>query len=283
MDPGKARGLDLPASASYSAPHGRLACGRVARRPPRGAPDSENEAQWTRFMPTSTVEDYLKQIFLAQQARVDQPVPTSRIAASLNVSQASATTMVKALAQAGLVRYRRYAGALLTTAGRDVATGVLRRHRIVELFLVRVMGMSWSEVHQDAELLEHVISDRLLARIDAMLGHPSFDPHGDPIPTLEGTVPSPHSTCLLECVPGQVAVIARVLDQRADFLRQLELQRLFPGTPIRVQARSDAALTIAITTSSAAPVELSFRDAGRIMVYSAVPSAQPDRGGDAGR
>src|SRR5688500_7752409 len=141
------------------------------------------------MVPTQTVENYLKAIF---QAQIGLPgtaelVPMGQLAASLGVVPGTATTMVKALAEAALVRYEPYVGVRLTSAGEKLAARVLRRHRLIELFLVRVMGMSWTEVHDEAEHLEHAVSERLIERIDAMLGRPAVDPHGDPIPDPQGT------------------------------------------------------------------------------------------------
>ena len=142
------------------------------------------------MLPSHTVENYLKAIFLAQVALLpsEQLVPMGQLASALGVVPGTATTMVKALAESGLVRYEPYAGVRLTPAGEKLAARVLRRHRLIELFLVQVMGMSWTEVHDEAEHLEHAVSDRLIERIDEMLGRPSADPHGDPIPGPEGTL-----------------------------------------------------------------------------------------------
>ena len=117
-----------------------------------------------------------------------------QVASALGVTPGTATTMVKALAESGLAEYEPYSGVRLTAAGEKLAGLVLRRHRLVELFLVQVMGMSWAEVHDEAEQLEHVVSERLIERIDEMLGRPTHDPHGDPIPTAEGTIARRNST-----------------------------------------------------------------------------------------
>ena len=140
--------------------------------------------------PSSTVENYLKAIYQAEIAHGEEGalVPMGRLASALHVVPGTATTMVKALADSGLVRYEPYAGVRLTPAGQKLAALVLRRHRLIELFLVKVLDMSWAEVHDEAERLEHAASDRLIDRIDAMLGRPAVDPHGDPIP--DPTAPS---------------------------------------------------------------------------------------------
>ena len=137
--------------------------------------------------PTPTVENYLKAILQAQtQLNSDELVPMGDLAASLGVTRGTTTTMVKTLAEADLVRYEPYAGVRLNPSGEKLAVRVLRRHRLVELFLVRIMGMSWTEVHVEAERLEHAVSEELIDRMDEMLGRPAVDPHGDPIPGREG-------------------------------------------------------------------------------------------------
>src|SRR5918912_4336004 len=131
------------------------------------------------MLPTSTVENYLKTIYLGTSAHAGEPrlLPMGQLAAAVGVTPGTATTMVKTLAESGLVNYEPYAGVSLTRAGRRLAALVLRRHRLVELFLVQVMGLRWDEVHEEAELLEHVVSDRLIDSMDEMLGRPDADPH----------------------------------------------------------------------------------------------------------
>src|SRR6187399_1372915 len=143
------------------------------------------------MVPSHTVENYLKAIYQAQTtlAEATALVPMGQLASALGVVPGTATTMVKALAESGLVRYEPYVGVRLTVAGEKLASLVLRRHRLIELFLVRILGMSWAEVHDEAERLEHAVSERLIDRIDDMLGRPIVDPHGDPIPTAEGRIP----------------------------------------------------------------------------------------------
>src|SRR3954453_2042621 len=136
------------------------------------------------MLPSSTVENYLKAIHQGQSSLApDQRlVPMGQVATALGVTPATATTMIKALAESGLAEYEPYSGVRLSAAGEKLAGLVLRRHRLVGAFLVEGMGMSWAEVHEEAEPLEHVVSERLIDRIDEMLGHPTRDPHGDPIP-----------------------------------------------------------------------------------------------------
>src|ERR687898_3414377 len=137
-------------------------------------------------------------------------LPMGQLASSLGVAPGTATTMVKALAESGLVEYEPYNGVRLTSAGSRLAALVLRRHRLIELFLVQVMGMRWDEVHDEAEQLEHVVSDRLIERIDEMLGRPEVDPHGDPIPSAEGTVEFRAYETLLTCPMHQPMRVSRV-------------------------------------------------------------------------
>lgn len=195
------------------------------------------------MLPSHTVENYLKAIFLAQVNLLpSEPlVPMGQLASALGVVPGTATTMVKALSEAGLVRYEPYAGVRLTPAGEKLAARVLRRHRLIELFLVQVMGMSWTEVHDEAEHLEHAVSDRLIERIDEMLGRPSADPHGDPIPGPEGTLSRPEYDTLLTCPLDVDVTVRRVSDQDSEFLRFVERHDLKPGQVVRVEGRDPAA------------------------------------------
>src|SRR5688572_759516 len=176
------------------------------------------------MFPSSTVENYLKAIHQGQSALTgdDRLVPMGQVASALNVTPGTATTMVKALAESGLAEYEPYSGVRLTSAGEKLAVLVLRRHRLVELFLVQVMGMRWDEVHDEAEQLEHVVSERLIERIDQMLGRPTHDPHGDPIPTAEGTITPRQLDSLLSCPLGKPLRVTRVTDQDPAFLRFIE-------------------------------------------------------------
>ncbi len=217
-------------------------------------------------MPTSTVEDYLKQILLEEQGRGEKRVPTGRLAQALAVTPGTVTAMVKALSESGLVDYEAYGGVRLTKAGRQLALHVLRRHRLIELFLVRIMGMDWSEVHGEADRLEHAVSDRLIERIDEMLGRPAVDPHGDPIPTVGGDLaPAAHET-LAELTVGGSGRVARIVDQEAGFLRLVERLGLRPGTRVKVVARDEDADTLEIQVGRGARARLGLRAAAKILV-----------------
>ncbi len=217
-------------------------------------------------MATSTVEDYLKQVLLEEQRSPGTLVSTGHVAAALRVAPGTATAMMKALADSGLVRYEPYGGVNLTASGRQLAAHVLRRHRLVELFLVEVMGLDWSAVHDEAELLEHAISDRLLQRMDEMLGYPSVDPHGDPIPSAEGVVEEPALPTLLACPLGVPVAVARVSDQSAEFLRLLEKRGLTLGTRLEVRSREEAADAVEIRLENGDLLTLGWRAAGKIWV-----------------
>src|SRR5436189_3918197 len=172
------------------------------------------------MLPSSTVENYLKAIYQGQSSLASgaRLVPMGQVAAALGVTPGTATTMVKALAESGLADYEPYSGVRLSAAGEKLAGLVLRRHRLVELFLVQVMGMSWDEVHDDAEQLEHVVSERLIERIDEMLGRPTHDPHGDPIPASDGTISTRHLESLMTCPLGVLLKVTRITDQDPAFL-----------------------------------------------------------------
>ena len=217
-------------------------------------------------MPTSTVEDYLKRIYLEQVQSGGGLVSPGRIVQALNVAPGTVTAMMKTLTESQLVIYEPYAGVRLTPAGLRLAAHVIRRHRLVELFLVRIMGMDWSEVHRDAEVLEHAISDRLLERMDEKLGHPSFDPHGDPIPTADGLLPTLEQESLCSCPLDMRLTVARVTDQRAKFLQLLERHRLKPGGGLRVRSRDELTETVQIEPEGGKPLQLGFRAAARVLV-----------------
>src|SRR5499426_398396 len=172
------------------------------------------------MLPSSTVENYLKAIYQGQSSLPEDQrlVPMGQVATALGVTPGTATTMVKALAESGLAEYEPYSGVRLSPSGEKLAGLVLRRHRLVELFLVNVMGMSWAEVHEEAEQLEHVVSERLIERIDEMLGRPTHDPHGDPIPTAEGALTPRHLDNLLTCPVATPLRVTRIADQDPAFL-----------------------------------------------------------------
>ena len=220
------------------------------------------------MLPSSTVENYLKAIYVGETHLVggQELVPMGQLASALGIAPGTATTMVKALAESGLAIYEPYNGVRLTSAGEKLAARVLRRHRLMELFLVQVMGMRWDEVHDDAEQLEHVVSDRLLDRIDQMLGHPEVDPHGDPIPTAEGKLAARPLDTLLTCPLNTRVTVARVTDQDAAFLRFLESNHLKPGQTIEVEARDEVSDAVLLKGRDDARMTIGARAASKLLV-----------------
>jgi DtxR family Mn-dependent transcriptional regulator len=220
------------------------------------------------MLPSSTVENYLKAIYLgeSQLAPGQRLVPMGQLAASLQVAPGTATTMVKALSESGLVEYEPYNGVRLSPAGEKLAALVLRRHRLMELFLVRVMGLGWDEVHDEAEQLEHVVSDRLIERIDEMLGRPQVDPHGDPIPTADGQVPRHDFATLLTCPINERVTVTRVTDQDAAFLRFIEQHHLMPGEPIEVEARDEVSDSVRLKGRADQRITIGMRAASKVRV-----------------
>lgn len=177
------------------------------------------------------IEDYLKTIYMLEQE--ESPVSTSRIAAARDVKAASATSMIQRLNKFNLVDYKKYEGVTLTDAGREIALEVLRHHRLVELYLMEALGFSWDEVHEQADVLEHVISEKLEERMAAALNYPEFDPHGDPIPSKDGVMAVLNNQPLSMLSEGDTAVVSRIPDDaNAKMLRYLSDIGLVPGTVI---------------------------------------------------
>jgi DtxR family Mn-dependent transcriptional regulator len=184
---------------------------------------------------TTAIENYLKTIYQLQQ-QGDQAT-TTMLAERLNVKPASVTGMVKKLAELGLVEHTPYYGVTVTPAGEKIALEVLRHHRLIELYLVEALGYTWDEVHAEAEALEHVISEKLEARIAERLGHPTHDPHGDPIPSLEGLLPHEDTKPLNALCVGERGTVAQVRLQDAERLRYLSSLGLVPGAEVELRAR----------------------------------------------
>jgi len=221
-------------------------------------------------LPSSTVENYLKAIFQAQHhlPRKSDLVPMGQLATALGVVPGTATTMVKTLAESGLVKYEPYAGVRLTSSGERLAALVVRRHRLIELFLVQVMGMSWTEVHDEAELLEHAVSDRLIDRIDEMLGRPAVDPHGDPIPDPEGVLKRRPLDTLLTCPLNVPVTISRVTDQDPSFLRFVERRELKPGEIVEVEDRDPAADSVRLRGKNEQAITIGTGAASKVLVHA---------------
>ncbi|MCJ8329651.1 MAG: metal-dependent transcriptional regulator [Lentisphaeria bacterium] len=197
-------------------------------------------------MASTTVENYLKTIYKMEQKNPDQLVSNGALSDEMNVSPGTATSMIKTLSDAGLVDYQSRNGCKLTPGGEQLALHVLRRHRLIEVFLVKTLSYDWSEVHEEAEQLEHVISDKLLDRIDKFLGRPRFDPHGDPIPSADGEIEPRILKSLANCMAGVSAKIARIMDQNPEFLQFVDSKGLVPGNEILIESNNKVADAIEI-------------------------------------
>lgn len=195
---------------------------------------------------SQAVEDYLKAIYSLQSE--ESGASTTKIAESLDVSSASATNMIKRLDKMGLVDYQSYKGARLTDSGKKIALEIIRHHRLLELYLLEVMGYSWDEVHDEAEKLEHHISERFEDKIAQLLDDPTHDPHGDPIPTKDGLMPEMDAEPLIEGDPDKKYIVSRVKDQDPELLRYLEKIGLLPGIKIKIQEKApfDGPITLLV-------------------------------------
>lgn len=217
-------------------------------------------------MASLTVENYVKAIALiSARDHGGDAVATGELANALNVSPGTVTGMLKTLSEASLATYTPYEGARLTPAGQRLAMTIIRRHRLLELFLVQTLNMSWDEVHEEAEHMEHAASERLIDRIDAFLGHPTVDPHGDPIPGADGSLTEIQGTPLSKLRPGQRFRVVRVVDQDPAFLRYLtECGLDLHATGELAENRSEAgALVIRILKRT---IALGLDAAGKVIV-----------------
>jgi DtxR family Mn-dependent transcriptional regulator len=203
-------------------------------------------------MLSGAVQDYLKTIFKLQEQ--GGAVSTSALAEAMGVAAASATGMVKKLAGLRLARHSPYQGVILTKAGEKMALEVIRHHRLLELYLAEALGYSWDKVHEEAERLEHVISEEFEEKIFEALGRPTRDPHGDPIPTKDGTLVAGSHERLSDMEPGATGVIRRVSDRNAEMLRYLALRGLVPDATVQVVEKAPFNGPITVKTGEAAHV-----------------------------
>lgn len=222
-------------------------------------------------MPSLTVENYIKSIFQICQAGSGHAA-TGQLANALGVSPGTVTSMLKTLSEGNLVTYMPYEGVRLTANGRALALRVVRRHRLIELFLVKTLQLSWDEVHEEAEHMEHAVSDHLIDKIDSFLGHPGFDPHGDPIPRSDGTITVPESQTLAACKVGDEFQLTRVIDQSPDFLRFLSGSGLPLGVEGQVVANRPEA---GIVTVSVEGRETTLGQAAAEKLLVTTPKAVP--------
>ncbi len=183
-------------------------------------------------MYTESIEDYLKAVYEIQKETTK--VTTNSISEKLGVAPASVTGMMKKLSEKKLVTHKRYQGIKLTQAGQKIALEVIRHHRLIELYLAQALGVPWDQVHDEAEKWEHVLSEDVEDRMDAVLGHPTRDPHGSPIPSRDGTIIELDSIPLADLGPGQSGVVAEVSDHNPDLLRYIGKMGLYPETKVEV-------------------------------------------------
>jgi DtxR family Mn-dependent transcriptional regulator len=215
-------------------------------------------------MASLTVENYVKTIYLLASPG-EAAVATGQIASGLGVLPGTVTSMLKTLDESNLATYTPYEGVRLTHAGRALALRVVRRHRLIEQFLVETLQLTWDEVHEEAENMEHAVSDWLVDRIDAALGYPKTDPHGEPIPKADGTVAAPVDRRLVDCTPGERFHVARVTDESPDFLRFLSQAGLEIGTSGALVAIEPSADKVTVSIGGANH-SLSREMAGKLMV-----------------
>lgn len=222
---------------------------------------------------TQATDDYLKVIY--ELVATHDRATNGAIAERLEVAPASATGMVQKLAsmEPPLVRYRKRWGAVLTPAGEQQALQTIRHHRLLETFLHEALGYGWDEVHEEAERLEHAMSEALEARIDRLLDYPAHDPHGDPIPTRELELVAPATIPLTEVGPGQTVTVRRVCDQEPTVLRELAEMQIRPGVRIQVHGGRPFQITVA-ENKNAFPLHLQIADQIYVSVGAAETGAQ---------
>jgi DtxR family Mn-dependent transcriptional regulator len=212
------------------------------------------------------MQDYLKAVFELEQDGLDATPKV--LAEQLDVTAASASDMLQRLEELDLVEREPYTGAELTGAGQLAALEVIRHHRLLELFLVETLGIPWDEVHDEAEVLEHHISEELEAKIAERLGHPERDPHGDPIPSRDGEIPDPDGCKLAEVEEGAEVRVVRVSDQDPDVLRYLGSRGLYPGAEAHVREAEPGAASFTVEVDGR-EVHLGERVARQITVEEA--------------
>lgn len=198
---------------------------------------------------TAVAQDYLKVIWTAQEWSREK-VSTKMLAEKIGVSASTASESIRKLAEQGLVDHEKYGAVTLTDSGRRAALAMVRRHRLLETFLVNELGYSWDEVHDEAEVLEHAVSDRLMSRIDAKLGFPRRDPHGDPIPATDGQVPTPPARQLWACRDGETGTVARISDSDPEMLRYFDSVGINLDSRLRVLTRREFAGMVSVAIES---------------------------------
>lgn len=216
-------------------------------------------------MASSTVENYLKEILVVTLENEITKVPMGQVAKVLEVTPGTATSMAKSLERDGWVVYYPRIGVSLTRKGRKLAMNMLRRHRLLETFLVETLGLDWGEIHAEAEELEHAISEKVLEKLDDFLGRPRFDPHGDPIPSKGGVIQRIASKPLSDFAVKEEVRIESIIDQDKKFLKFARKAKLVPGQVFIIVSREDCADAITLKTPKGQSVNLGFRSAEKVL------------------
>lgn len=214
---------------------------------------------------SESAQNYLKVIWSLQEWS-DQPVTATVLAEKSGVKTSTVSGAISRLTDQGLVAHVRYGGIELTPQGREYALTMVRRHRLIETFLVHALGYGWDEVHDEAESLEHAVSDFMVERMDAVLGHPTSDPHGDPIPQTDGTLVKPDATRLSTLEPGSRGVVARIADDDPNLLRHLAERGVVVGVEVSLGDAEPYSEAVPVTTGEGQSVTLGRTAASSIWV-----------------
>lgn len=225
--------------------------------------------------PSSSIEDYVKVIYSFTEWQ-DKPITSSQLAQRLGVANSSVSEMVRKLKDQGLVDHKPYSAITLTRDGVRLALAMVRRHRLIETYLVQQLGYSWDEVHDEAEQLEHAVSDTFIERMAAKLGNPLRDPHGDPIPGADGTVRMPPAHLLNELDQGHTGRITRISDENPDLLRYLSAQQIDLDAEVEVVGRKPFGGALVVRVRSAGKTreyDLADEVTSALWVHSDTPHA----------
>ncbi len=225
-------------------------------------------------MISATVEDYIKAIYALQRESPTGDAAVTRVAVAMGVTSGTVTAMTHKLRDAGLVKAERYGGMRLTPKGSRLALDVIRRHRLVEVFLVDILKFDWSEVHDEAERLEHALSAKLIERLDAFLGHPTIDPHGAPIPDAKGRLSEVAAIPVHALPKGATATVARVDGRDPSFLGLAARHGLKPGATCSILEQTPEAESVTVAVPGHQPLALSHRAAMRVLAH---PATDPPR------
>ena len=217
-------------------------------------------------MPSATVENYLKAILKLSMQCDRGEVPMGMIATSLGVTPGTATSMMKNLQKEKWLSYKSRKGVTLTPSGKKIGMIMIRRHRLIETFLVETLGLDWSEIHDEAEELEHAISEKVLEKLDIFLGKPQHDPHGHPIPTKSGVIRRLPQKTLLDSLVGKKMKIESILDQSPAFLTYAKEKGLMPGRIVKLLKREEIADSIELQVERMSRFSLGYKSAKKILV-----------------